>query len=190
MATTNTVALPDPQDKEPRRADEFADWQRDGSTNQMDIYEFLTGSDAGTNDSTDEANEEYTDPTGRAYAETDVLKAKLEKFPKIKAWFKENPNTFEWFEGGFLELAETVSDNEVSGNVLVYHLRFVGIRDSQGQRQKRRVRLSNDLNPIIARTLAILHPDKADKLRMNPCVWDCPALHPLLGELARIAEGR
>lgn len=190
MATTNTVALPEPQDEEPRRADEFADQQRDGSTNQMDIYEFLTGSDAGTNDNTDEANEEYADPTGRVYAEVDVRKAQLEKFPRIREWLKSNPNVFRWFEGGFLELAEKVNDNEVSGNVLVYHLRFVGIRDSRGQRHKRRVRLSNDLNPVIARVLGILHPDKADKLRMNPCVWDVPALHPLLGELARIAEGR
>ncbi|MBR3328700.1 MAG: hypothetical protein IKG22_15415 [Atopobiaceae bacterium] len=179
-----------PRDKEPRRAGNLGGEQHDGQNeNQMSRFK-LNGSDAGTNDTTDEANEEYADQTGRVYAEADVSKARLVKYPRLREWFKSNPNVFRWFEGGFLELAETANDNEVSGNVLVYHLRFVGIRDLQGQRQKRRVRLSNDLNPVIARTLAILHPDKADKLRMNPCVWDIPALHPLLGELARIAEER
>lgn len=152
--------------------------------NQLALFE------CDDSNSADEDNEEYADQTGRVYTEADVSKAKLEKYPRLHDWFRSNPNVFKWFDSGFLELAETVNDNEVSGNVMVYHLRFVGIRDLQGQRQKRRVRLSNDLNPVIARVLAIKHPDKADKLRMNPCIWDVPALRPLLDELARIAEGR
>lgn len=167
-----------------RRTGNLGGEQYDGQNeNQMSLFK-LNGSDAGTNDTTDT----ITDQTGRIYTEADVSKAKLEKYPRIRDWFKSNPNVFKWFERGFLELAETADDNAVSGNVLVYHLRFVGIRDLRGQRQKRRVRLSNDVNPVVARTLAILHPDAANKLRMNPCVWDVPALQPQLRELAQIVE--
>ena len=149
--------------------------------NQLTLFE------CDDSNGTDEANDAYTDPTGRVYAEADVLKAKLEKFPRICEWFKTNRNVLRWFDSGFLELASIANGPEVSGNVLVYHLRFVGIRDARGYRQKRRVRLSNDVNPVLARTLAILHPDKAGKLRMNPCVWDVPALQPLVRELAELA---
>lgn len=226
MITKNTVALPDPNDDDSRRADSnLAGEQRhDGNENgeqratdsdhndstdancdrcqqlheclfdnaftptcethgsQMMLFEPEHSEDA------DEASEAFTDYTGRVYTEADVHKAQYEKYPIVRAWLTQNHNVFRWLESAFLELADVATGPEISGNVLAYHLRYNGIADAEGRRQRRNVAMSNNINPALARVLGILHPDEADKLRMRPSVWDVPALQPQLEELAKVID--
>lgn len=158
------------------------DHKHDPLDNQLTLFNLDSEADDGS------ADEAYTDYTGRVYTEADVNKAQYEKYPIVRAWLTQNPNVFRWLETAFMELADVATGPEISGNVLAYHLRYNGIADAEGRRQRRNVAMSNNINPALARVLGILHPDEADKLRMHPCVWDVPALQPQLEELAKVID--
>ena len=122
--------------------------------------------------------------SGKVYSEAAIQKARLEKFPKVRSWFKENPQAFGWLEHAFLELAQTAGDGQIGSNTLSYHARFCGLKDASGRRMRRYVPMSNDVNPLISRVLARVHPDMAAKLNLRPCVWDTEELADCVRELA------
>lgn len=126
----------------------------------------------------------YVDASGRLYTEAQIRKAKLEKYPAIKAWLREHRSVFDWLRRAFIDLAPIAEDGSVSGNTLIYHLRFTGIANGKGGRTRLTVSVSNDVNPVLARMLALLYPDMKDKLSTSACVWDTPALQPCIQELA------
>lgn len=129
----------------------------------------------------------YADASGRLYTEAQITRAKVEKCPMVREWIASNRQALSWLERSFLELAESAEDGTIGGNLLVYHLRYQGLKDASGKRMRRNVRVSNTANPVIARLFALFHPDVAPKLSLRPSVWDTEELQPYLKELAAFA---